>query len=331
MTSLKRACGLLLVLALVLGLQAVAYAQTGAASITGLVTDQSGAAAPGVTVIGHEPGHQRRVHRRLERGGQLHHHVGAGRVVRREGRAFRLQDGDDEGVQARGEADCPPRLQDGGRRPRGRRRGDRPGSRAPDGVGHGGRGHLRQHGAVAPPERAQPRPAGPAPDGDADTQPGGLHEHRRGQPEPPLRERPPGAGEQLHAGRHRRERHARQPRRVPGQPRRPRRDQRGDEQLRGRHRQRGRSRGQQRHQVRREPVPGQRLRVLPQQRHGREHLGKQPLERGEGRAQAAHLRRHPGRPDHPEQALLLCRLPGVVAGCPRIRPPVGRAGRLAHR
>ena len=42
--------GLLLVLALVLGLQAVAYAQTGAASITGLVTDQSGAAAPGVTV-----------------------------------------------------------------------------------------------------------------------------------------------------------------------------------------------------------------------------------------------------------------------------------------
>ncbi len=50
MTSLRRACGLLLALALVLGLQAVAYAQTGAASITGLVTDQSGAAAPGVTV-----------------------------------------------------------------------------------------------------------------------------------------------------------------------------------------------------------------------------------------------------------------------------------------
>jgi len=50
MTLLKRACGLLLALALVLGLQAVAYAQTGAASITGLVTDQSGAAAPGVTV-----------------------------------------------------------------------------------------------------------------------------------------------------------------------------------------------------------------------------------------------------------------------------------------
>ena len=50
MTSLKRASGLLLALALVLGLQAVAYAQTGAASITGLVTDQSGAATPGVAV-----------------------------------------------------------------------------------------------------------------------------------------------------------------------------------------------------------------------------------------------------------------------------------------
>jgi hypothetical protein len=50
MTSLKRASGLLLALALVLGLQAVAYAQTGAASLTGLVTDQSGAPTPGVMV-----------------------------------------------------------------------------------------------------------------------------------------------------------------------------------------------------------------------------------------------------------------------------------------
>ncbi|RPI05615.1 MAG: carboxypeptidase regulatory-like domain-containing protein, partial [Actinobacteria bacterium] len=46
----RRAGGLLLALALVLGLAAAAQAQTGAASITGLVTDQSGAAAPGVTV-----------------------------------------------------------------------------------------------------------------------------------------------------------------------------------------------------------------------------------------------------------------------------------------
>jgi len=50
MTNLKRACGLLLALALVLGLQTAAYAQTGAASITGLVTDPSGAETPGVTV-----------------------------------------------------------------------------------------------------------------------------------------------------------------------------------------------------------------------------------------------------------------------------------------
>ena len=39
-----------LAFALVLGLGSSALAQTGAASITGLLTDQSGAAAPGVTV-----------------------------------------------------------------------------------------------------------------------------------------------------------------------------------------------------------------------------------------------------------------------------------------
>src|SRR6266545_1877319 len=39
-----------LALALVLGLGSSALAQTGAASITGLLTDQSGAATPGVTV-----------------------------------------------------------------------------------------------------------------------------------------------------------------------------------------------------------------------------------------------------------------------------------------
>ena len=46
MTLTRRAGGLLLVLALVLGLSAAAQAQTGAASITGLVTDQSGAPLP---------------------------------------------------------------------------------------------------------------------------------------------------------------------------------------------------------------------------------------------------------------------------------------------
>jgi hypothetical protein len=48
--SRPRAVGPWLALALVLGLGSNAFAQTGAASITGLLTDQSGAAAPGVTV-----------------------------------------------------------------------------------------------------------------------------------------------------------------------------------------------------------------------------------------------------------------------------------------
>jgi hypothetical protein len=48
--SRTRLAILCLTLAFVLGLQGNAFAQTGAASITGLVTDQSGAAAPGVTV-----------------------------------------------------------------------------------------------------------------------------------------------------------------------------------------------------------------------------------------------------------------------------------------
>jgi hypothetical protein len=45
-----RTAGLWLALVLALGLSSNAFAQTGAASITGLLTDQSGAAAPGVTV-----------------------------------------------------------------------------------------------------------------------------------------------------------------------------------------------------------------------------------------------------------------------------------------
>ena len=45
-----RSASLWLALAVVLGCGSSAFAQTGAASITGLLTDQSGAAAPGVTV-----------------------------------------------------------------------------------------------------------------------------------------------------------------------------------------------------------------------------------------------------------------------------------------
>jgi hypothetical protein len=49
-TSRLRSAAFWLALAIVLGLSSHAFAQTGAASITGLLTDQSGAAAPGVTV-----------------------------------------------------------------------------------------------------------------------------------------------------------------------------------------------------------------------------------------------------------------------------------------
>src|SRR5262245_39675880 len=48
-TSRTRVLGLL-AFVLLLGLHTTAYAQTGAASITGLLTDQRRAAAPGVTV-----------------------------------------------------------------------------------------------------------------------------------------------------------------------------------------------------------------------------------------------------------------------------------------
>src|SRR6186997_1500896 len=46
----SRCASLWLALVLVLGLGSSAFAQTGAASITGLLVDQSGAATPGVTV-----------------------------------------------------------------------------------------------------------------------------------------------------------------------------------------------------------------------------------------------------------------------------------------
>src|SRR5438105_6123256 len=50
LTHRTRATGLGLALALVLGLSSSALAQTGAASITGLLTDQTGAAVPRATV-----------------------------------------------------------------------------------------------------------------------------------------------------------------------------------------------------------------------------------------------------------------------------------------
>ena len=51
----------------------------------------------------------------------------------------------------------------------------------------------------------------------------------------------------------------------------------------------------------------QRLRVLPEQRHGRELLGEQPLGRGQAGAPAGHFRRHARRAARQEQAVLLRR------------------------
>ena len=328
-TILTRAGTLLLALALS-ALAPAAHAQTGAASITGLVTDQSSAAVPGVAVVAvNQATNVEYFGSSNEAGNYTITSLPVGTyVVKASLTSFKTAS--HEADRARDQADRAPRLQDGGRLARGHGRGRRPVAGAADAVGHRRRGHLGQHAAVAAAERPQPRPARAARAWHDDAAAAGLHRHRRRQPGASVRQRPPRAGEQLHARRPRRERDDRQPRLVPGQPRRARRDQRRDQQLLGRHRQRGRRRLQQRDQVGRQRVPRQRVRVLPQQRHGREQLGEQPLERGQGRAQAAHLRRHAGRADHQGQAVLLRRLPGLGARQPGHRAALGGAGGLAR-
>ena len=77
--------------------------------------------------------------------------------------------------------------------------------------------------------------------------------------------------------------------------------------------------------------PRRRVRVLARQQHGRQHLGEQPRRRQEGRAVAAHFRRHDWRPDREEQAVLLRRLPVVLPRSPERAGSVGRAGIVAAR
>ena len=152
-----------------------------------------------------------------------------------------------------------------------------------------------------------------------------------GGAQPAVRQRQPGAGEQLHGGRSRRQRDDRQRRRVPAQPGCGGRGLRRDQQLHGRHRQRGRRGHQQRAEVGQQHVQGQRVRVLPQQRPRREHVGEQPVRRAQGGTPAGHLRRHLRRAAHEGQAVLLRRLPGVAPGRAGLRDGVGGARGVAAR
>ena len=116
-----RRCVVAIWIAVLTVLPSLVRAQTGAATITGLVTDETGGALPGVTVTATNQATNVTVRRRLQRGRQLHHHAGAGRHLRRQGGAAGLPDGHDRAVHARGAAGRAPRLQDGGRAARRRR------------------------------------------------------------------------------------------------------------------------------------------------------------------------------------------------------------------
>jgi len=78
-------------------------------------------------------------------------------------------------------------------------------------------------------------------------------------------------------------------------------------------------------------LPGKRVRVLPRQPHGCESVVEQPLERAEAGTPAGHLRGNAGRPARQERAVLLRELPGHTLQCSGVRDPVGRPGKLAQR
>ena len=89
--------GILLVL-----LPAGARAQTGTASITGLVIDETGGALPGVTVTATNQATNVRTRGGHQRGRQLHHHAGDRRHLCHQGRAAGLPDLDHRADCARG-------------------------------------------------------------------------------------------------------------------------------------------------------------------------------------------------------------------------------------
>ena len=219
-----------------------AFAQTGAASITGLVTDESGAPVPGVTVTAtNQATNVTYTAVSNEAGNYTIAALPVGTyVVKAELTGFRTPTRTPTTFEAQQVARLDFRMSVGQIQESVEVSGTPPILQTE--TGDRRRGHLRQHGAVAAAQRPEHRPARAAPAGHRDLQPARLHQHRQRQHESAVRQRQPRADEQLHGRRPRRQRDDRQPRRLPAESRRRRRDQRRDQQLRGRHRQRRRRR-----------------------------------------------------------------------------------------
>ena len=182
-TILTRAGTLLLALALS-ALAPAAHAQTGAASITGLVTDQSGAAAPGVAVIAtNQATNVEYFGSSNEAGHYTITSLPVGTyVVKASLTSFKTAATKPIALEAKQIARLDFKMEVGALE-------DtvevvEPVAGAADRDVDGRRGHLREHGAVAAAERPQPRPARSAAAWRRDGQPARLHEHRQHQLEP---------------------------------------------------------------------------------------------------------------------------------------------------
>ena len=223
-----------------------------------------------------QPGHQRRVHRRLERGGQLHDHVAcpsAPTSSRRSSPASRPRPRSRSRWRRSRSSRLDFKLELGALEETVEVTGESPVLQTESAtVGEVISGH---DAVVAAAERPQHRPALAAAAGRGHAEP--EHVHRRSATSAGGRPYVNGNREQTNNytidGVDMNESIdnlvAYQP-----SPDALARDQRRDQQLRGRHRQRRRRRHQQRHQVGHEPVPRQRVRVLPQQHDGRELAGR---------------------------------------------------------
>ena len=267
-----------------------ALAQSGAASITGLIVDETGGALPGVIITATSQASGVTYSATSNEAGN--YTIPALLVgtyeVKAELSGFRTVTR--SAGHARGAGGGQARLPHGRRRGAGDGRGHRRRADPADRVDRRRRGGLGEHRAVAAAERPQHRPAGAAAARHHHLQPARVHQHRQRQHEPAVRQRQPRADQQLHRRRPGCQRDHRQPRRLPAESRRRRRNRGRDQQLQRRHRQRRRRRRRHGDQVGQQRLPRQRLRVLPQQRPRREHLGEQPLRGGQTGTAAGHLR-----------------------------------------